>query len=423
MKDILLEKLFEPDRWVKAIDKGIAKDINKADLRLLCSTEARVAIYEAIRDERYTVVPPHAQLIPKDEKGKFRTVYINENVDRVILSLINDLLFEMFPDMVHPQCKSYQTGIGCGKIVQQCSRKIAKANGAVIGWKSDLTKYFDTVPYPVIDAVFTEIERRVGKSAVISLLRRYYTQDMCFDVNGNLERKYMSLMQGCAVAAFLADVCLRDVDERMSSLGGFYVRYSDDCLYIGENYKEAMSMMTEMLNTKGLTLNPKKVEYLDANHWFKFLGFSIRGAEISISKGRLEKFAKEIQKRTIKNRKTTYQNAIRSVQRYMYYGDGQYSWATGVLPIINNRHDIELMNEYVMDCLRAVKRNRRKIGGLGYQKEGRDGVVCRGTGRNVKANRLGTEKQIEGYHSIAEMRNALLYTRALYDTIVRTEVM
>lgn len=110
------------------------------------------------------------------------------------------------------------------------------------------------------------------------------------------------------------------------------------------------------------------------------------------------------------------------MQRYMYYGDGQYSWATGVLPIINNEHDITEMNNYVMDCLRAVKRNRRKIGGLGYAKDGKDGVIVRGTGRNVKANRANTENEIEGYHSIREMQHALKYSRPLYDTIVRMEV-
>lgn len=422
MEDKLLEKLFEHERWEKAISKGIAKDMSKADLRRLCDPNFRIAMYQSIRNGRYMIVPPHAQLIPKDKPGEFRTVYINENYDRVLLSLINDLLFEELPDMIHPVCKSYQTGIGCGKVVQECSRRISKANGTVIGWKSDLSKYFDSVPIEIIDALFDSIEKRTGYSAVIDLLRGYYHQNLCFDTDGNLVQKYMSLMQGCAVAAFLADACLYDMDDRMSKLGGFYVRYSDDCLYIGRNYFEAMEITKKMLGEKGLTLNPKKVEYLDANHWFKFLGFSIRGSEISISSNRLKKFTKEIKSRTIDNRNISYKAAIRSVQRFMYYGDGTYSWATGVLPIINNQHDLMEMNNWIMDCLRAVKRNRRKIGGLGYVKDGKEGVIVRGTGRNVKANRNETEQVIDGYHSLMEMRNALIYTRPLYDTIVRCEL-
>ena len=75
-------------------------------------------------------------------------------------SIVNDMLFELFPEMIHKSCKSYQSGIGCGKIVQEVSRKLCNTAGSVIGWKSDLSKYFDTVPIEFIDKVFDEIEEK-----------------------------------------------------------------------------------------------------------------------------------------------------------------------------------------------------------------------------------------------------------------------
>lgn len=424
MEDKLLNTLFlDTKRWEKALEHGLDKSMNRADLYKYSKKEERLRMYKEIRDGRYNIMPPHIQRIPKDVKGEYREVYINENRDRVLLAISNSLLFEMCPDMVHPSCKSYQTGIGYGKVVQECSRIIAKADGKVIGFKSDFSKYFDSVPIEVIDSTFDKIEERTGKSALIDVFRRYYHQNICFNADHVPERRYMSLMQGCAIAAFLADAVLYDLDARMSSLGGFYVRYSDDCLYIGENYEEAMAVMHEELAKFGLTLNPKKVEYLDSNHWFKFLGFSIRGSEISISKNRLANFEREIKSRTTKKRNASYSSALRSVQRYMYYGDGEHSWASGILPIINNSHDIDELNKYVMDSLRAVQTKKTKIGGLGYLKEGKTGVVIRGTGRNVTANRGKTDITLDGYHSIGQMRNALLYSRDLYDTIVRSEIM
>ena len=418
-KDIILHEFFDYDRWLNAINTADCKGINKGELRLLCSPEVRTRLLDAIVQGNYEIAPPHAQLIPKDKPNEFRTVYINENVDRVFLSITNGILFDLCADMVHPQCKSYQTGIGCGKVVQQCSRRIAKANGKCIGWKSDLSKYFDTVPIWAIENTFDEIERRCGHSVVIDVLRKYYRQNLCFDTDGNLERKYMSLMQGCAVASFLADAVLFELDERMSKLNGFYVRYSDDCLYIGDDYEHAMEIMRDELGKYQLTLNPRKVEYLDANHWFKFLGFSIKGSEISISKGRLKNFQKEIQKRTIKNHRTTYKQAVNAVNRYLYVGDGKHSWASGILPIVNNQHDIMEMNEFVMDCLRATKTRKCKVGGLGYEPHKQEGVITRGTGRNVTANRGKTETELVGYASLGMMRNALLTDRAAYEAIVR----
>lgn len=78
---------------------------------------------------KYETAPPHTAQIPK-ENGEFRTVYINEpGSDRVVLGIANDLLFELMPDMVHPSCKSYQSGIGCGSVVTEASRRIAETRG------------------------------------------------------------------------------------------------------------------------------------------------------------------------------------------------------------------------------------------------------------------------------------------------------
>lgn len=57
----------------------------------------------AILEDNYEIAPPHQALIPKDN-GEFRTVYVNENIDRIFLSIVNDLLFELCPGMIHQSC-------------------------------------------------------------------------------------------------------------------------------------------------------------------------------------------------------------------------------------------------------------------------------------------------------------------------------
>ena len=39
MRDILLEKFFEIERWEKAIETGVDKHIDKGELRKLCSPQ------------------------------------------------------------------------------------------------------------------------------------------------------------------------------------------------------------------------------------------------------------------------------------------------------------------------------------------------------------------------------------------------
>ncbi len=102
MKDKLLEMFFDIERWAKAIDKGVGKDIRKDQLIKLCDEKTRAAMYTAMRDGKYQIAPPHTAQIPKDTPGEFRTVYINEPMDRVVLSIANDLLFDTCSDMIHP---------------------------------------------------------------------------------------------------------------------------------------------------------------------------------------------------------------------------------------------------------------------------------------------------------------------------------
>ena len=418
MVDILLQKFLEKERWEQALEIGVDKHIDKGELRQLCSPKVRIMLYNAIVSGNYEIAPPHQVQIPKDN-GDMRIVYVNENIDRIFLSIVNNLFFEMFPEFVHPACKSYQSGIGCGKIVQEVSRQMIKSKTPEVGVKLDLSKYFDSVPIKYIDEIFDRMENKIGKSIIIDIVRKYYHTDLCFDFNGELIEHYQSLKQGCSVASFLADAVLYHLDDTVSKLKVYYVRYSDDLLVLGKEWQKAFDVIKTILSEMEMTLNPKKVEVVRKDRWIKFLGFNIKGNQITLSKNRVKSFQKEIEKRTIKQRNITLKRAINQVNSYLYKGDGTYSWATSVLPIINVEKDIDVLNEYVLDALRACATNKKKIGGLGSVNDRKDYTILRGTGKNVTANRNKTDKEIEGYLSIRCMQNALLTRRAVYETLVR----
>ena len=419
MTDILLQKFFEMERWEQALETGVDKHIDKGELRKLCSPEIRIAMYNAIVSDNYEIAPPHQVQIPKDN-GDMRIVYVNENIDRIFLSIVNNLFFEMFPEFIHNACKSYQSGIGCGKIVQEVSRQMIKTDNEKVGVKLDLSKYFDSVPIKYVDEIFDRMEDKVGKSKIIDIVRKYYHTDLCFDFNGNLIEHFQSLKQGCAVASFLADAVLYHLDDTVSKLNVYYVRYSDDLLVIGTGWEVAFKIIQNMLSEMEMTLNPKKVEIVYKDKWVKFLGFNIKGNQITLSKNRVKSFQHEIEKRTIKSSKNTLKRALNQVNSYLYKGDGTYSWATSVLPIINVEKDIDTLNQFVMDALRACATGKKKIGGLGSVNDRKDYTVLRGTGKNVTANRRKTPKEIDGYLSIACMRNAILTRHAVYETLVRS---
>lgn len=437
MEDKILEKFFEKQRWEDALNKGAFKGISQAVLRDLMSPNGRKELLAQIVSGTYHIERPHTAKIPKDVPGEFRTVFVNNDRDRVFLSIVNDLLFELTGGTggwIHPQCTSYQKGIGCARIVTHASQMIEQLSGSThqtIGWKADLSKYFDSVPITYIDSKFDALERTYGKSLIINIVREYYHLDLYYDSELKQEvTHYQSLKQGCAVASWLADTVLYHIDKVINDnyggkAGGYYVRYSDDILFIGKEYEKAMDILKAELECMGMRLNPKKVEYIDNDHWFKFLGYSIKGANLSLSSGRIKSFVKEITSRTIDKIRhgIKFTTALHSVQSWLYYGDGQHSWATGVLKTINVKSDIDTLNGFVLDCLRAVKVGKsvgmNDIGGLGWVKTSKDGCIDRGKGRKVRTLREKTGDRIEGYYSLGCMRNNLLYGRDLYDSIVR----
>lgn len=417
--DILLQQFFEISLWEEALKHGLEKHLNYSILRELCNADVRADLYRAIRDGRYHILPPRAVLVPKDVKGEYRTVYINEDADRVILHIANNLLMDTMSEMIHPSCLSYRRGIGCGKIANELARYCRDQKEDVIGWKADLSKYFDSVPIEIIDGVFDAMEHKCGRSALISMIREYYHSDEYIDPKGEKCQRYLSLRQGCSVSSFLANVVLKEVDELLSGMNGKYVRYSDDMIFVGPDYKQALRLLEERVASLGLSLNASKLQLLRKGEWFNFLGFSLRDGLVSLSPRRIKSFQREIEKRSIKQRQITLTQALRRVQQYMYIGDGEYSWATNVLPYINCRKDIDTLNGFVQDCLRAVAIGNRRIGGLGFDRFGEQGCICRGRGRNVKGNKSAYGSQIDSYMTIGCMKNALGYSHEVYEALVR----
>lgn len=409
--------MFERN-WKEDLERSWDKDLIDV-AEALVSPEARAELYTAIKNRTYQVMPPRECKIPKDN-GDYRIVYICSDIDRVLLRVINNLLLELCPEFVHKSCKSYQKGLSTQKTVKEVVRNINNTSSREIGLKVDLSKYFDSVPIRFIDGVFDKIEDKFGKSMVIELLRKFYHQDLCENLDGYLVQHYFSLGQGVATASFLANAVLFNIDEEMSKLDIYYVRYSDDLLLIGKDWQKAKARLEELLAEKELILNPKKVEVLTKDNFFKFLGFSIRGTEISLSKNRIKTFQKEIETRTIKT-KNSYEKCVKDVMNYLYGGlNSEFSWATACLTTINVKQDIQTLNKFVMDCLRAVKTGRRKLYGLGYEPNKKAGVITSGIGQNVKSNKDRTDKILKGYLSLNKARNAMLCSDEVFKSLLRS---
>ena len=446
MEDKLLAMMFEYDRWVELLDKADEKKINKTVLRKMSSPEVRLELYNRIKNGQYEIAPPHAILIPKDN-GDFRTVYANEDIDRIILTLINDCAMELFKKHIHPSCVSYQKGLGTQEIVgniPKTMKKLCKDTTKPVAVVSDYSKFFDSISIEAIDSCLDKMEIElgfdVGCEPVIEIVRRYYHCNLYFDVDGNLQEEYKAIKQGSATAAILSCMILYDLDEYMANKYPLYIRYSDDSLTCTDDIDEAVEDINRLASQYGIQLNPSKIKPVYVDKYFKFLGFNICGDVITLSKNRVKKLTKEIAKATIEKSNITPAQAKANVKRILY-GDGDgYSWATSCFSAMQNcEQDIETLNNFIMDTIRLVemrynynkerkakglkprqiKYGMNDIGGIGVVTD-RDGyTLLRGKGSKIRTARQRTQKEIDHYKSVGCLLKCYKISKNVYEAAIR----
>lgn len=419
----LLKEAFKEERIMYALKHAKEKKLNPKLIRRFCDPSYRGYVANLIATDSYVMAYPTERDIPKDDKpGQFRTVFMNEPPDRIVMSLLADTVSDIFKDMIHPSCRSYQKGMGTQQTVceiSKCIQDIGLVGHESIGVKTDFSKYFDSVLLEKIEEMFDKWEARLGfgkdTEPVINMFRRYYRQNEYWDKHDNLASKYQSLKQGCALAAPLANMLLYDLDEFMSNKYPVYYRYSDDIMCLGGDVDEIVNDINRITSEYGVTLNPKKVEAVYADEWVKFLGFNIKQGYRTLSTQRVVKFKNKIKELTIKQKNITMKKATRNVMNYLY--GGEHCWADSCLATINVEEDIRQLNFFVMDCIKACGTNKKRIGGIGSTLDRKDYTIVRHGGRNVSSNKE-KEEHIENYESMVCLWKALRQSKSLYKSLL-----
>lgn len=412
MRDYILESIFlDTSLWIDSIAHGVEKHIASFCLEQFADPNWRADFCMQIANGLYKIQPPHTGYQKKDDGGE-RMFLINEPQDRLLLNIIYKWLMRNERSMIHSSCLSYQEGIGIGEIVKQISQKITlrqNQSKLVVGRKFDIHKYFDSIDRRYIHEALDLVQAHYGESSILDLLKNYYNSDSYYDTRQHvMVEQYQGIKQGCAVSSWLANVLLFSIDEELSKRGGLYVRYSDDIIYLGDDYDEVTEILKNRLAQMNLQLNEHKVTDIIADEYFTFLGFEIHGQDITLSRKWVKYFQQEVDKLTIRN--TAFIKRVRRIHRtkdkkmeahlrvildivernlskFLFYGNGRYSWATQVLPTVNNADDLQQLTLYCLDAMRAVYTGHTHIGGLGKsQKYG----IQRGKGRHVKGNKVAT---------------------------------
>ena len=331
-----------------------------------------------------------------------RKIYMMCAMDRAVVHMIYLIYYKKFIGMSHERCVSYKAGIGTSKVAKKLSAEMQEKN-FYSGYKMDIHHYFDDVNMETIEKQLNEMQTG---SVLDDLLWELYHDDRVM-INEGLTHKHRGLIQGCAFACLLANLILKDIDTKISNMNVIYYRYSDDIIVLGK-YKDterANEMIAKMLEPKGLQLHPKKVQRINGDDWFEFLGFKFKRDMISISEKTLNNLTHEIKVRTVSKTRQAHRPAtknelrkmIKDLQWYFFtaFAKSQENFGMGVylFGTVNVIHDLKAIENYCKDCLRAAYTNKSNIYGLGSVNRRYYAVDDCNIGRNVRANRNKTQTE------------------------------
>lgn len=374
--DSKMEMLCDPAIWQDVLTrlrrKKGRKGVDIEAFSAVADTHGRARLVQAIADGEYTLSPPktlyldkktgvylsYKEAVYRDFK-EVRTLYApSQSLDGIVLGVLSTIYNKLYGDRIHPACRSYQRGIGVKTIIH--GDLIPRLRRGDRGWKVDLSKYFDSVNCETLDAVLKSMDTG---SPVDALVWKHFHDDRVF-VNGQLEPRYMAIRQGNALGTLLANLALRDVDERLSAMDVLYLRYADDILVLGPEADKALDALREMLGAKGLKLNEKKTTAVDVDHPFTFLGCEIAGGKVDMSQESYDRIKRKIRlicrphKYIPKESREEQAKAIRKINwllRDGHYADQRnFGWERYFFSVIDNPVRVRMLDQYIRDHVKGV---------------------------------------------------------------------
>lgn len=335
------ELMFEDYWWVEAINKCYDKDFGVNYLASLCSSKNRLKIMHEIVECNFDFGIPKIAEISKDNGG-VRQVYVLEKDKRFIGNVLCQIYNWKYKHLISKNCDSYQKGKSTNRTVREL-----KYTGCE-GVKVDISKYFDTVSRDTINKCLDLLD---SDSPIDLAVRKFYNTDLVM-IDGEVVEQYKGICQGSPLSSFLANIILRDLDDKVSSMCKEYKRYSDDILVLGCNIDKVLEVISMELDKLGLSLNPDKVEILSPDREYTFLGYGICNQEIILSKKSFSKKKKQI--KHICSKRGSLKSKINQINRLFYLGKDEFTnWSYPKFKTLTDLTRLKELDEYCKDCLRA----------------------------------------------------------------------
>ena len=270
---------------------------------------------EHLRGSSYRPAAVRRVQIPKPGRPEeMRPLGIPTVRDRVVQRAVVNVIEPILDHQFHERSFGFRHGRGAHDALRIVEQKISEGYFYVVD--ADLKGYFDSIPK---DRLLKLIKEHISDSRLLKLIGMFLDQSICEEL-----RQWTPIAgvpQGAVLSPVLSNLYLNPLDHEMADNGFEMVRYADDFVVLCRSEFEAevaLQMITEWVESAGLTLHPTKTKIVDSRtESFAFLGYSFRGSRIYPRRESLAKMKLRIKELTARKRSGSLETIVKELNRVL----------------------------------------------------------------------------------------------------------
>ena len=307
---------------------------------------------------------PERKVISKLYTKKKRIVYTYPERENMVLKLLTYLMLRKYDGIFPDNLYSFRPERTAKSALVALRR--TKNIGELYSYKVDVSDYFNSIDVDLLLPMLDETLK--DDTELFRFLSALLKEERVLD-RGLVVTEKKGIMAGTPIAAFYANLFLKDLDALFLEKNIPYARYSDDIIIFAKmswETEELAALVRAFLKERGLAVNPDKECFSSPDEGWTFLGFHCRGNVIDIAPVSVEKLKKKMRRKTRALMRWSRRNGIegekaakafiRVFNRKLFENpiDNELTWTYWFFPVINTADSLNEIDRYAQECIRYL---------------------------------------------------------------------
>lgn len=322
---------------------------------------------------------PRKAAISKKSTSKKRIVYIYPDPENLVLKMLTHLLLRRYDYLFCPNLYSFRAGHGVKEAIHYLTSRSDISR--MYTYKVDISNYFNSIPVAQLLPLLKDA--LVEDPEVYRFLEDLLTDTIVIE-NGQPHTEEKGIMAGCPVSTFLANLYLAELDQHFHQNHWLYARYSDDIILFApteSEREERIRFIHQVLNTKGLHINPEKEEWSGPSESWVFLGIIYRQGVVDVAPASVEKIKAKMRrkmralKRWADRKNVSGVNAAKAFIRVFNSKlfenpvSNDLTWARWFFPLITTDTSLRVIDQYAQQCIRTLATGKHTKAAFSFRYE------------------------------------------------------